>query len=361
MPLFQTSAGTGQSPIATQPIPEALVLANPPPPPARIPKCKKGDRYKVPGDEFDADSEDEGDHPDFFYGVVTKVLKTGIHMLFQGDTVVTKYNGHLETWFEHRQDPNDAYQTEEEIFQAIEIIAKLRKPPHKPVSRLRRDPGNRRTTLAERTHTASSSDSSSNSGSDAEANPDDDAGGEDDDEATNEETAEEAVLVDQWESDNEDDENMDEPAGDGNDDADESLDDQYARATWTDVPNLTTDPRAQAGAMPENIAPAFLMPSYRDEPLLSWFLFYMPLPLIALIVKATNEKAKDISWPERVQWKHLRTGEFMRWLGMWILMTIYPISHGGRRAYWRGVLRFTTYMSENRFEKHTACIYPAAV
>jgi hypothetical protein len=34
----------------------------------------------------------------------------------------------LETWCEHRQDPNDARATEEEIFLAIEIIAKLRKP-----------------------------------------------------------------------------------------------------------------------------------------------------------------------------------------------------------------------------------------
>jgi hypothetical protein len=72
------------------------------------------------------------------------------------------------------------------------------------------------------------------------------------------------------------------------------------------------DPRAQAGAMPENISPAFLMPSFRDEPLLSWFLFYMQLPLIALIVKAANEKAKGVPRP----WKHLRTGEFMRWLGI---------------------------------------------
>jgi hypothetical protein len=76
----------------------------------------------------------------------------------------------------------------------------------------------------------------------------------------------------------------------------------------------------------------------------------MPLPLISLIVTATNEKAKDISWPRQQPWRHLRTGEFMRWLGMWILMTVYPISHGGRRAHWRGVLKFTQHMSEHRFE-----------
>jgi hypothetical protein len=56
---------------------------------------------------------------------------------------------------------------------------------------------------------------------------------------------------------------------------------------------------------------------YRDEHLLSWLLIYTPPPLIALVVKATNEKAKGISWPRQQPRKHLRTGEFMRWVGMW--------------------------------------------
>ena len=88
MPLFQTSAAAEGPAIATQVITDYPQHTNPPPPPARIPKCKKGGRYKVPGDEFDEDSDDDEDHPDFFYGVVTKVMKTGIHMLFQDDTVV---------------------------------------------------------------------------------------------------------------------------------------------------------------------------------------------------------------------------------------------------------------------------------
>ena len=107
--------------------------------------------------------------------------------------------------------------------------------------------------------------------------------------------------------------------------------------------------------MPEDITPAFLMPAYRDEPLLSWFLFYMPLPLIVLIVKATNEAAKDIAWPRKQPWKHLRTGEFLRWLGLWMLMTIYPIGFGGRRAHWRGIFKFTQYMTEHRFENILRC------
>ena len=100
MPLFQTSAAAEGPAIATQVITDYPEHTNPPPPPARIPKCKKGGRYKVPGDEFDEDSDDDEDHPDFFYGVVTKVMKTGIHTLFQNDTVTTRHDGLLETWCE---------------------------------------------------------------------------------------------------------------------------------------------------------------------------------------------------------------------------------------------------------------------
>jgi hypothetical protein len=125
MPLFQTSAAAEGPAIATQVITDYPEHTNPPPSPARIPKCKKGDCYKVPGDEFDEDSDDDEDHPDFFYGVVTKVMKTGIHTLFQNDAVTTRCDGFLEMRCEHRQDPNDARQTEEEIFQKIEMIGEL--------------------------------------------------------------------------------------------------------------------------------------------------------------------------------------------------------------------------------------------
>ena len=53
----------------------------------RVPKCKKGQRYKVPGCWFDEDSGDESDHPEFFYGVVTEVQKTGCKMLFNICTI----------------------------------------------------------------------------------------------------------------------------------------------------------------------------------------------------------------------------------------------------------------------------------
>ena len=51
----------------------------------RPPQCKKGDRYKVPGTEFDADSDDEDGHPDWWYAVVTDVQKTGYKMWFRDD------------------------------------------------------------------------------------------------------------------------------------------------------------------------------------------------------------------------------------------------------------------------------------
>ena len=157
--------------------------------------------------------------------------------------------------------------------------------------------------------------------------------------------------VGSWESDAEDDENEVEPDIDREDDASAStLDAQFARALWMDVPRLITDPRAAAGAMPENITPACLMPDFRDQPLLAWFHYYVPLALITEIVKATNDGARRIEWSVQTPWKHLRTGEFLRWLGMWILMTIYPIGAGGRRIYWRGMFKFHQYMPEKRFE-----------
>ena len=137
--------------------------------------------------------------------------------------------------------------------------------------------------------------------------------------------------------------------GEGGVDPGDCLEAQFKRASWEDV-HLVSDPRAATNSMPEDIAPTFRMPSFRDEHLLSWFLFYMPLRLIVEIVDATNEAAKTISWPRDCPWKHLRTGEFLRWLGLWVLMTVYPINHGGRRGYWRGVLNFGQYMTEKRFE-----------
>ena len=285
----------------------------------RIPKCIKGQRYKVPGCWFDEDSGDESDHPEFFYGVVTEVQKTGCKMLFHCDETQVRYDGFLESWHTYLQDPDDATRFEEAIFQEVEIKVGLRKASRPVVPR-------KRTQVLE----SSSSDS-----------------GEDSDEPDEDEPHE----VETWESDDEDDECEVEPDVDVDDnDPDDTLDDQFCRSSWIDVPNLTTDPRARTDSMPENITPKFLMPSYRDEPLLAWFLFYMPIPLIASIVQATNDEAKKIAWPRNEPWRQLRVGEFLRWVGLWVLMTIYPIGFGGRRAYWRGLMKFAQYMPEKRFE-----------
>ena len=284
---------------------------------ARVAKCVRGERYKVAGDQFDADSDDDDEHPDFFFGVVTQVQKTGCKMMFDTDPDHVRYDGHLEAWDEFRIAPDDCTVSEEEIFQEVEVRAGLRKAP-KPAT-----PRKRHQRL----------DSSSDEG---------DTQSED----------EAPAVVETWESDQEDDECGEEPdLAEGDDVTDDTIEAQYARAQWTNVRNLSTDPRAATGAMPENITPLFLMPSYRDESLLSWFLYYIPLHMIAEITKATNDKAKDIAWPKGGAWKHLRAGEFLRWLGLWILMTIYPVGHGGRRSYWRGMLNFQRYMPEKRFEQ----------
>jgi len=121
------------------------------------------------------------------------------------------------------------------------------------------------------------------------------------------------------------------------------------RARWEDVGVLRVDPRSKTGSVPDDIPPAFLMRGYRDETLLNLFLFYFPLRLITEIVTATNANAATIAWPRDKQWRHLQVGEWMRWLGLWVLMTLYPIN-GSRRLYWRGSLAFAKYMPERRFE-----------
>ena len=70
---------------AFNPFPASLnPFPSPPPPPptgsaernptpvrnrlSRILKCKVGDRYRVPGNEFDEDSDSDGEHRERFYG-----------------------------------------------------------------------------------------------------------------------------------------------------------------------------------------------------------------------------------------------------------------------------------------------------
>ena len=141
--------GAATNGLRLQDIPPLTDTTNLPSPPKstptpriRISKCVKGGRYKVPGEEFDEDSGDEEEHPEWFYGVVTIVRKTGCTMLFQGDDIGTRYDAHLETWDKYRVDDDEQDDFDELVFQAIEGSAKLRKAP-KP-ARLRPDPGNNR-------------------------------------------------------------------------------------------------------------------------------------------------------------------------------------------------------------------------
>ena len=217
---------------------------------------------------------------------------------------------------------------EEEIFHGIEIKAKLRAAPARVVRRKRG--------IVQYPNT------------DDDSTNDEDEGEGDHDDSDREDVA---VEVDHWESDLEDDECDDEPLVDGDEgNTHEDLEEEFAHAEWEDVQHLDTDPRAVENAMPENILPAFLMPAFRDETLLNWFLWYMPLTLISDIAFATNEAAKRIPWAQDNRWRNLRAGELLQWIGIWILMTVYPINSGGRRNYWRGMLKFGKYMKERRFE-----------
>ena len=172
------------------------------------------------------------------------------------------------------------------------------------------------------------------------------SGGEDDGSGE-----EDAVLeLNTWESDAEDDESREEPDVQDGDNENFAGDRELNGLSWEDVGELTTDPRARTGAMPDDIIPAFNMANYRQENYLNWFLHYFPLNVVTLLVNATNGQAKKIAWPVGSPWAHLKTGEFLRWLGLWILMTVYPTPGSCRRSYWRGILNFGQYMSEKRFE-----------
>jgi hypothetical protein len=72
--------------------------------------------------------------------------------------------------------------------------------------------------------------------------------------------------VETWESDLEDDECDLEPELHQEEmNENDTLEAQVGRASWTNVGNLQTDPRASAGTMPENFSPSFLMPAFRES------------------------------------------------------------------------------------------------
>ena len=122
------------------------------------------------------------------------------------------------------------------------------------------------------------------------------------------------------------------------------------RLVWSNTGYLVTDQRSKTNSMPEDIVPLFRLPNFRDEPLLNWPMYFLTVGTMQQIADATNENAKTIAWAHDRRWKFLRVGEFMRRLGMWILMTIYGAQKGNRRAYWGPLLNFGRFMPLNRFE-----------
>ena len=139
-----------------------------------------------------------------------------------------------------------------------------------------------------------------------------------------------------WDGDAEDDEHADGPDVGDEGDEDDALEQAMGRLKWEDVGRALTDQRAATGSMPESIIPALNLANFRDESWLNWFLHWMPIKTIALIAEATNKTAKDIAWSSfktSLPWKKLTTGEFLRWLGVWVLMTVYPVAGTSRRTH----------------------------
>ena len=284
-------------------------------------KAVRGDRYAVPKSEFFEDAS-----PDvLLYGVVVERVRAHTNIWFKGDQRGSMYPGYLEEWSEYYLHPEDYKEDDEEMFQNLERTAGLRKPP--------RSRAGKRAIESESDGSASEYDEG------------------DEDESSDEGDGEHAPReVETWEEDDVDDESEEPPDADPEDEEEHNVDDVLAGLTWSDAGSLSQDPRARTDSMPANIAPQFLMPDYRNADLLDWFHFWCSPGLIDEIVSATNEKAKSIAWPLNAPWKHLKRGEFHRWLGIWVLMTVYPVADSNRRSYWGSSMEMGKYMSRNRFE-----------
>jgi len=88
------------------------------------------------------------------------------------------------------------------------------------------------------------------------------------------------------------------------------------------------------------------------KPILWYFLFFLGWPILHLVIKCTNKKLGD---------KPTNKGEFLRFLGLWFLMSTISGSFD-RREYWSSIppditgasggapYRFNRFMSKNRFE-----------
>ena len=324
--LTREQARAGKEPVSPQ---ESLIeeeptpsqIEQPPPDPSLVHKSIVGDRYVVPNDEFEHDSDSGNDHMLFRYGVVSRVERGTTVLWFDGDTHPTRYPGRCESWTAYLTNLDDCSSEQEDIFTTVEMAAGIR-ANHPPVIE-RTSRRNRPTRISRQTISID----------------------------TSREDAESAIVVDTWESDAEDDESEENPTVNDPEDLHVStaMDSMMARARWENISQLRSDPRGGTNSMPETITPVMCMPSYADESWLNWFLYWMPVHVLRSIVDATNAKAKTIPYPASGPWKHLRIGEFMRWLGLWVLMTVYPCP-GDRRNYWRSLLNFGVYMSEKRFE-----------
>jgi len=130
-------------------------------------------------------------------------------------------------------------------------------------------------------------------------------------------------------------------------DEDTPLDDVLAKIQWTDAGVVSSDPRLKDHD-PASFEPDLRMPKKEENNLLDWWLHWFPKSLVLKIVAAINNNAASIKFPANGRWKLLSAGEFLRWMGLWLLMSVYKANP--RREYWRGRPGFGKYMAEKRFD-----------
>jgi hypothetical protein len=93
---------------------------------------------------------------------------------------------------------------------------------------------------------------------------------------------------------------------------------------------------------PENFTPLARLQNQDTCNLIQWWFKWFPKSLLLDIVNQINIKANSIKWPSTRNWKvlnfSLKNGEFLRWMGMWLLMGVYRTSPRRSRNSFCGAL-----------------------
>ena len=221
------------SPPSARSRPSRRVTSEEPAPSPDVHRGVKGDRYLIPQSEFGDDGEDER----LRYAVVREHGNRYVSMWFDGDTKPTVYRDRLEDWSKFYVPPNEYASENEDTFQEVERQAGMRMSAGVP--RRRRA---QRVLDAEEDNDEGDTDYEDGGGGNGVEEPGSDS---------------ESDIVDEWESDAQDDENemapndVEREPHRTNNAVDAALENMH----WEDCGRIRVDPRVASGANPQDITP----------------------------------------------------------------------------------------------------------